>query len=52
MAIVMLAATAGYPIGEQQIFFDNGNSDPNVWGQPSDAVNWNSPTATVGGCCG
>ena len=48
MVMILLAASAVFATG-QQVYLDNGNGDPNVWGNPSDAANWNSPTATSDG---
>ncbi len=48
MVMILLAASAAFATG-QQVYLDNGNGDPNVWGNPSDAANWNSPTATSDG---
>ena len=46
MAMVALAATGAFASG-QALTFDNGNSDPAIWG--GTWANWNSPTATTGG---
>ena len=48
MGVVTLMAMSAFA-GGQQITFDNGNGDPDVWGNASDTANWNSPTATTGG---
>ena len=47
IAMAVLAATGAFAV--QQVYLDNGNSDPLVRGGPGDAVNWYSPTATIGG---
>jgi hypothetical protein len=48
MVMILLAASAAFATG-QQVYLDNGNGDPNVWGNASDAANWYSPTATSDG---